>query len=904
MALSNDLLSQFAQITSSEEQSTEKTVYGTIVESDGKKYVRLDGSNIDTPISTTTDAAHGDRVTVMIKNHSAVVTGNISSPSARKVAVDDLSDKVAAVDTVLANTVDTEKLLAESARIEQLIVSGDAEVRGELTAESAAIRELVAEKATIKELEAVDAKFDNLESTYAKISVLESDYAKIENLEATDATVRNLSSDYATFKETTTGKIAATEGSIEELQTKKLDAETASITYANIDFANIGEAALKKIYSDSGIIKDIIIKEGKVTGELVGVTIKGDLIEGNTIKADKLVVKGSDGIYYKLNFEGGTFKDGEAVPTDSLHGSVITTKSITADRVSVSDLVAFDATIGGFKITNTAIHSVVKDSATNNTRGVYMDNTGQFAVGDANNYLKYYKDTDGVYKLAISAGSIRMSTTNQTVEDAVNSTVKEFRVEYAVNNSPTTPPAGDPGATKLATPTIRLEEGEAGQGSSFISPSGDGIWSTTPPMWVDGLYIWQRIVYIYTDGRSVIGTPTCITGATGATGPQGEKGDTGATGETGSQGPQGPKGDTGETGPTGPQGEQGPKGETGSQGPQGDKGDTGEQGPKGDKGDTGSQGPKGDTGEQGPKGDKGDTGETGPQGPQGNPGADGQMLFATCGTAAETAAKVATLVSGKLSLTSGSTVAVKFTYANAVATPTLNIASTGAKQIRLNGAALEEDIYYWVAGALVTFVYDGSYWNISDASSLSKVNDLTENVAMTYTTKSDWQQLPGQIMQTVEAQYTTKNELEEYKGTVSSRLTTVAGQITAEFERAESKINEVETTHSGRLSIIEKCISLSDDGITIGSSDSSVTLKLDNKEGIQFWKTSDIGVAGRQPFGYWDGDDFYTGNIVVRVHERAQFGDFAFVPRSNGSLSFLKVNSKKLEAPVISLETT
>lgn len=31
------------------------------------------------------------------------------------------------------------------------------------------------------------------------------------------------------------------------------------------------------------------------------VTIKGDLIEGNTIVADKLVMKGDDGLFYKLN---------------------------------------------------------------------------------------------------------------------------------------------------------------------------------------------------------------------------------------------------------------------------------------------------------------------------------------------------------------------------------------------------------------------------------------------------------------------------------------------------------------------------------------------------------------------------------------------------------------------------
>ena len=43
------------------------------------------------------------------------------------------------------------------------------------------------------------------------------------------------------------------------------------------------------------------------------------------------------------------------------------------------------------------------------------------------------------------------------------------------------------------------------------------------------------------------------------------------------------------------------------------------------------------------------------------------------------------------------------------------------------------------------------------------------------------------------------------------------------------------------------------------------------------------------PIGWWDGNDFHTGNIVVEVNERAQFGNFAFLPRSDGSLMLLKV---------------
>lgn len=111
---------------------------------------------------------------------------------------------------------------------------------------------------------------------------------------------------------------------------------------------------------------------------------------------------------------------------------------------------------------------------------------------------------------------------------------------------------------------------------------------------------------------------------------------------------------------------------------------------------------------------------TGNTGDPGQKGDDGQMLLATCGTAAATVAKVATLASGSLALKSGATVAIKFTYANSASSPTLNVANTGAKSIRLNGAALTNSAYYWAAGAVVTFVYDGTYWNVADAAALYK----------------------------------------------------------------------------------------------------------------------------------------------------------------------------------------
>lgn len=495
MALSSDLISQFVQITQEKKQSKETTVYGTIVEYDGGKYVKLDGSDLLTPISTTADALAGERVTVMIKDHSALVTGNISSPSARTDTVKEIDNnvkelgtKISEFEIIIADKVSTERLEAEIARIDTL-VSENVTIKNRLDANEASINTLTANNATINgKLTAAQADIEELKTKKLDAEIANITYATIKNLEATEAHINSLEATYGEFKDLTTDRLNAAEASIKDLNVNKLNVSDAEIKYANIDFANIDMAAVEKLFTESGIIKNLVVSDGQITGELVGVTIKGDLIEGGTVVADKLVVKGADGLYYKLNTDGSTVET-EQTEYNSLNGSIITAKSITATKISVDDLVAFGATIGGFNITETAIYSGVKASVNNTTRGTYLDKEGQLAVGDANNFLKYYKDTNGDYKLEISAQSIKFSASNKNLETALGETITKSIEEFYQSTSPATPTGGS--------------------------------WSTSQPIWTDGTYIWRRTTITYGDGHSEY-TPSadgvCITGNTGTNG--------------------------------------------------------------------------------------------------------------------------------------------------------------------------------------------------------------------------------------------------------------------------------------------------------------------------------------------------------------------------------------------------
>lgn len=87
--------------------------------------------------------------------------------------------------------------------------------------------------------------------------------------------------------------------------------------------------------------------------------------------------------------------------------------------------------------------------------------------------------------------------------------------------------------------------------------------------------------------------------------------------------------------------------------------------------------------------------------------------YGTCATGASTVAKVVSCTDFS-ELYGGASIIVKFTYANSASTPTLNVNNTGAKTIRWNGANFPS-AQNWTAGAVIEFVYDGTYWNMMGA---------------------------------------------------------------------------------------------------------------------------------------------------------------------------------------------
>ena len=486
MALSKDVMSQFAKAMVPKQESKEATLNATYKKIDGKEYVQLDGSDILTPVTSSVVAETDDRVKVIIKDHAATVIGNITSPSARnkdlntlKDTVDENGNTIKRMDTVIQqqqtsiNQMDT-KINQHDVLINQhdtvinqhgdtissinntLILQGNA-IEANNNSIIAQGNQIESINNTVKEqgnsivsinntIQQHGNKIDQNSNTISQqgntINQQGNKITEIDNTVKTqgntivaqgntiDAHETKLTTHNSQITILNSGFVIK-DGVLTGLSKAVLDdleANTLKTGYAKIDFSNIGIAAIEKLFTDSGIINDLIVNEGHITGELVGVTIKGDLIEAGTVVADKLVVKGSDGLYYKLNTTGETV-EAEQTIENSLNGSVITAKSITASKIQVTDLVAFGATIGGFDISNDSIHSHLKPDIDSPNNGLFLGSDGQMALGNDRNHIKYYKDENDNYILDVRLDKLYLGASQQTADQQF-----QGMVEISANN--------------------------------------------------------------------------------------------------------------------------------------------------------------------------------------------------------------------------------------------------------------------------------------------------------------------------------------------------------------------------------------------------------------------------------------------------------------------------------------
>ena len=443
MDLSNDLISQFVKITNDEDKkSSESTMYGTTVEYNGAMYVKLDGSDLLTPVETTADMSSDERVTVLIKNHNATVTGNLTSPSAnegtvgKKVteAVEGIEGKVITeVEILIADRVSTKQLDAELARIDTLIAG----------------------KATIEDLEAIDAKIENLE---------------VGNLEAVNAEIENLKANKADITE-----LNAITANIEILDAEVADIQTlvnGNLTSDNILSFHI---TADKVTMDDAFISDAMIANVSA-GKIMAGTINTSLVSvqsedgGLIINGSTQQFKDADG---NVRIQIG--KDSTGDFTFALYGAdgqgqLINQNGITAsaigDGLIVNDMVADNAAISGGKLDISSVITEINsdNSTTIKSSKIYLNEQGQ-SLEVAFNSLKTKVETiEGVTIEGDLSSVIEQVNSNTTEIEVCKGSISTLVYEDTIIKKQVTDLNGTVVETKdeLAAKYTKLEQDVSG----------------------------------------------------------------------------------------------------------------------------------------------------------------------------------------------------------------------------------------------------------------------------------------------------------------------------------------------------------------------------------------------------------------------------------------------------------
>ena len=269
MALSNELISEFVKATKDTGSNTkdETVVYATTVERDGSMYVQIDGSELLTPVTATANTVAGERVTVMIKNHTATITGNISSPAARIDDVSDVAKKISEFEIVIATKVSTEEFDAEVGRIDSL-VSDNVLVKNKLIAAEGDIDNLQANVLTVTDkVTAAEGNITKLQTEKLDADLAEITYATITDLDLTNGNVHNLEATYANFATATADKLDALEAEIDNLDAGTITADEIAAVYATIAQLNAEKGRITDLEAEVADIDTLMF--GSATGNTI-----------------------------------------------------------------------------------------------------------------------------------------------------------------------------------------------------------------------------------------------------------------------------------------------------------------------------------------------------------------------------------------------------------------------------------------------------------------------------------------------------------------------------------------------------------------------------------------------------------------------------------------------------------
>jgi hypothetical protein len=300
-------------------------------------------------------------------------------------------------------------------------------------------KRLVAEKANITDLDAANANIKSLQTAKADVADLTAAQADISNLKTDKLDADTASATYATITDLT-----AANADIASLKTDKLDADTASATYATI--------------------KNLDATNANVS------TLQTDLATANTLIAKKLDTETANATYATIaNLNSATadissLKTGKA-DIDAANITEATTRTAWIDKLMVqSQLLAYDGSIYTL--------DAVEVNANNITAGTLDVN--RIIITD---------DSGEKYLVDFSSGSaVQTKLDGNVVEDRTIAADKIIANSIGVDEITANNLQGTGGWINLHTGTFKYANATSG---NYIKWDGEKLSLATDAMYID-----------------------------------------------------------------------------------------------------------------------------------------------------------------------------------------------------------------------------------------------------------------------------------------------------------------------------------------------------------------------------------------------------------------------------------
>ncbi len=445
MGLSYDLISEFVKITNDKkEKPKEGTVYATIVGSGDAKYVKIDGSDLLTPMDTTTDIEDGERVTVMIKDHRATVTGNITSPSVSSGTVNTVVGNAVGENFTIVNS-QIENLVAKDSYLENAYVQNSQVVNSKIENLEAADSRI--ENSVIENFNVIDGVVQDLRATTADIEVLHADFAEIKTLINGNLTSDNILAFKITADKVTVEDAFIKDAMIDTISAAKINAgqiNTNAVTIGSEDGGMLITGSTQQFTDKNGNVRIQIGKDatGDFTFILYGEDGQGQIINQNGITAtaigDGLIVDGM--INNNANISGDKLNISSVITNiNNDNSTTIQSSKVYLDGQKQSLEVAFNSlktqvdTIQDITISGD-LTAVIEQVQTNTTKIEVNASSISTLISEDTAIKKQVTDLENTVIESNNTLTSKYTTLNQSLEGFKTSVADTYATKSTVND--------------------------------------------------------------------------------------------------------------------------------------------------------------------------------------------------------------------------------------------------------------------------------------------------------------------------------------------------------------------------------------------------------------------------------------------------------------------------------------